>query len=113
MDNSTVVLDTQDNSGKVLTMGLDSGAPALQVSMNLARIFADRTGGAWKNLGRRLEFPCDVVDAKASIDFKMSDSTIVSIPLLDFVTSRVDSGRTCQLAVQSGNAPAGEKAPSY
>lgn len=93
------MLDKQDNSGKVLTIGLDSGAPALQVSINIARIFADRTGAAWKRLGRLLKFPCDVINAKALIDFKMSDNTIVSIPLLDFVTSRIDSGKTCQLAV--------------
>ncbi|KAG8408308.1 hypothetical protein J3459_017913 [Metarhizium acridum] len=104
--NSTVLLGKQGNSGKTLTMGLDSGAPALQVSMDVAKNFADGMGGAWKSLGRIMEFPCDAVDAKASIDFKMSDKTTVSIPLLDLVTSRLDNGKTCQLAVQAGKSPA-------
>lgn len=92
-------------------MGLDSGAPAFQVSVTLAKTVAQKTGGTFK--GPFLHFPCDVVDAKAAIDFKMTDSTTVSVPLLDFVMGKIDNDKTCKLAVQfGGKVPAGKNRSS-
>ncbi|KAF5128670.1 hypothetical protein E5D57_009614 [Metarhizium anisopliae] len=92
--------------GKPLTMGIDSGSPALGVSTGLGRLLMERTGAKFKLNPRVLEFGCDVVDAKASFDFKMSDKTVVSIPLSDLLRSRIDNGKTCQLAVQPFGGPA-------
>ncbi|KJK76295.1 hypothetical protein H634G_08355 [Metarhizium anisopliae BRIP 53293] len=105
--NGAVAMDKGDiENGKPLTMGIDSGSPALGVSMALGRLLMERTGAKFKLNPRVLEFGCDVVDAKASFDFKMSDKTVVSIPLSDFLRSRIDDGKTCQLAVQPFEGPA-------
>lgn len=110
--NSAVAMDKGDiENGKPLTMGIDSGSPALGVSMALGRLLMERTGAKFKLNPRVLEFGCDVVDAKASFDFKMSDKTVISIPLSDFLRSRIDNDKTCQLAVQPFEGPAGEKTP--
>ncbi|KID84321.1 secreted aspartic proteinase [Metarhizium guizhouense ARSEF 977] len=99
--NSAVVMDKGDLvNGEPLTMGIDSGAPAFGVSIALGRLLMDRTGAKFKLYPGVLEFGCDVVDAKASFDFKMSNKTVISIPLSDLLRSRIDNGKTCQLAVQ-------------
>ncbi|EFY96981.1 peptidase A1family protein [Metarhizium robertsii] len=104
-----VVLDKGDlENGKPLTMGIDSGAPAFGVSGALGRLLMPRTGANFKLKPRVLEFGCDVVDAKASFDFKMSDKTVISIPLSDLLWSRIDNGKTCQLAVQGWNGDAAD-----
>jgi hypothetical protein len=110
--NSAVVMDKGGlKDGKPLTMGIDSGSPAFGVSMALGRLLMDRTGAKFKFDPRVLEFGCDVVDAKASFDFKMSNKTVISIPLSDLLRSRIDNGKTCQLAVQPYEGAAGEKTP--
>lgn len=105
------MLDKQNVAGKPLAMGLDSGSPAFQLPTALSEVVAQKTGGTLKNAF--LTFPCAVVDAKAAIDFKMTDKTTVSIPLLDFVMSKLDNDKTCKLAVQfGGKLPAGQNAPA-
>lgn len=106
------MLDGQSGKGQSLTMGLDSGAPALQVPVGLSKIVQAKLGGKFSKQ-RLLEIGCDVVDAKASIDFKMTDNTTIPIPLRDFVMGRLNNGKTCRLALQFGSGVPAGKDPNH
>ncbi|EGX92128.1 candidapepsin-4 precursor [Cordyceps militaris CM01] len=98
--SSETVLDDQSIK-KPLTIGIDSGSPALALKSTLLTIIQDKLQG--KLTGGLLQVGCDVVDANAQLDFNMSDSTTISVPLSDMVIKKIDNDKNCLLAIQAND----------
>ncbi|KAK2593846.1 hypothetical protein QQS21_008461 [Conoideocrella luteorostrata] len=107
--NQTTIVDKDSFRIGNMTVGLDSGCPTLVVSMEIAKKFANKLGGAYTR--SMLQLGCDLVDnTKAALNFVVTNSTVVSVPLHDFVLSRENNGKTCKMAIQTGSSiPAGKK----
>ncbi|KAM3425898.1 hypothetical protein NHJ13734_009828 [Beauveria thailandica] len=86
--SSEVILNNKIAS-RPLSMGIDSGSPALALKDDLFEIVKDKLQA--KPSTNPLEVACDIVDAGATLDFKMTDSTTVSVPLGDMVLKKVDN----------------------
>ncbi|KAM3539400.1 hypothetical protein ARSEF1564_007692 [Beauveria bassiana] len=95
--SSEVVLDNQTTS-RDLSLGIDSGAPGLGLEDDLFEMLEAKLQA--KPSSPLLTVPCDLVDAGASLHFKMTDRTIVSVPLADMLHRKVDSDKNCILALQ-------------
>ncbi|KAM0664290.1 hypothetical protein ACQRIU_006873 [Beauveria bassiana] len=101
--DSEVVLDNQTTS-RDFTLGIDSGSPGLLLEDDLfemleAKLQAKPSSGLMK-------VACDVLDAGASLHFKMTDRTTVSVPLADMLYQKVDSDKNCLLAIEKRRTPA-------
>ncbi|KAM3436030.1 hypothetical protein MY4824_004508 [Beauveria thailandica] len=96
--SSEVILNNQTAS-RPLSMGIDSGSPVLALKNDIFQIVEDKLQA--KPSSSLLEVACDIVDAGASLDFKMTDSTTVSVPLGDLVLKKVDGDKNCVIAIQN------------
>ncbi|KAM3449599.1 hypothetical protein MY3296_006819 [Beauveria thailandica] len=96
--SSEVILNNKTAS-RPLSMGIDSGSPALALKDDLFKIVEDKLQA--KPSTNPLEVACDIVDAGATLDFKMTDSTTVSVPLGDMVLKKVDSDKNCVIGIQN------------
>ncbi|OAA70605.1 candidapepsin-4 precursor [Cordyceps fumosorosea ARSEF 2679] len=84
---SETVLDDQSIK-KPLTIGIDSGWPALVLKSSLYKIVQGKlkaTPGSFA----QMRVSCDLVSANSSLDFKMTDSTTVSVPLGDMLLRKI------------------------
>ncbi|KAK2616789.1 hypothetical protein QQS21_000166 [Conoideocrella luteorostrata] len=96
-DRSQVLLNDKTASSKPLTVGIDTGTPGLCISRDYQSQIAEKMGATVKS--DMLHVSCDVAETKASLDFHMSNKTVISIPLSDFLMKR-DDGKDCLLAIQ-------------
>lgn len=90
-------MDSKSNQGNPVDLGLDSGSAGFRLPPSILQDFTANTGATVN--GDLVEFGCDIIDSGAAIDFHITDNTVISVPLLDFVSGRKDSGRICTLAI--------------
>ncbi|KAK2594853.1 hypothetical protein QQS21_007441 [Conoideocrella luteorostrata] len=103
--SNQTISDKQSLKRRQMTIGLDSGSPALVISTTVAQDLQKTLGGSFEK--NWLHVNCSIVDTQAALNFDMSNQTTVSVPLQDFVSSRKDGGKTCTLAIKlSYNVPA-------
>ncbi|KAF1730512.1 putative aspartic-type endopeptidase opsB [Beauveria bassiana] len=100
--SSEVVLN-KETASRDLTMCIDSGSPALVLKKDLFEIVEAKLQA--KPSSGPLKVACDVVDAGASLDFRLTNSTRVSVPLSDMLLQKVDSGKNCILAIRKSRVP--------
>lgn len=84
-------------------MGLDSGTVSLHLVKGApaTKVFVDSTG-ATAGADGKYRFDCAVVDGGASFEFQVTDQVAISMPLADFVETRLDGGKTCQMLLVRG-----------
>lgn len=104
--SALTLLDQQNVQGQPLSIGLDSGAPGVQLSMGLFKDVMNKLGAGVQQ--QLMTVDCAVVDSKAALDFKMTDSTTISVLLADLVFARLDNGKRCQLVIHPGGRTAGK-----
>lgn len=98
---NAVELSTQDERGRPLRLGVDSGSIGFYLVRGTTRDFVEKTGAVVKD--GSYEFGCDVVNSGAAFDFQITDNTVVSVPLSDYVRERADNGRTCKTLIAATN----------
>lgn len=96
-----VELSTQDSRGQPLALGVDSGSLGFYPVRGTRRDFVAKTGAVIEN--DAYNFPCDVVDKGAAFDFHITDNTVVSVPLSDFVRERAPNSKTCKTFIGATN----------
>ncbi|XWX01990.1 hypothetical protein V2A60_010022 [Cordyceps javanica] len=98
-----VELYTKTETGRPLRMGTDSGSVAVYISKGTAAAqeFVAKTGAVIED--NKYVFGCDVVDSGASLEFQISDATVVSMPLADIVLSKSEDGKTCTMRMAAEN----------
>ncbi|KAM3523871.1 hypothetical protein NHJ13051_004848 [Beauveria bassiana] len=101
--SSEVVLDNQ-TTRRDLRWGIDSGAPGLGLEDDLFEMLEAKLQA--KPSSPLMKVACDLVDAGASLDFKMTDSTRVTVPLGDMLWKRVDSDKNCLLGIHKSRTSA-------
>ncbi|EGX88264.1 candidapepsin-4 precursor [Cordyceps militaris CM01] len=102
--DAPVELYTKGEKGKPLDMGLDSGTVSLHLVKGApaTKVFVDSTG-ATAGADGKYRFDCAVVDGGASFEFQVTDQVAISMPLADFVETRLDGGKTCQMLIAVSN----------
>lgn len=96
-----VDLSTQDSRGQPLAVGVDSGSLGFYPVRGTRRDFVAKTGAVVED--DAYNFPCDEVDKGAAFDFQITDNTVVSVPLSDFVRERAPDGKTCKTFIGATN----------
>ncbi|EFY97922.1 peptidase A1family protein [Metarhizium robertsii] len=96
-----VELSTQDSRGQPLALGVDSGSLGFYPVRGTTRDFVAKTGAVVE--ADAYNFPCDVVAKGAAFDFQITDNTVVSVPLSDFVRERTPDGKTCKTFIAATN----------
>lgn len=86
-------------------MIIESGSPSMALTDDLFEMLEAKL--QVKPSSPLLTVPCDLVDAGASLHFKMTDRTIVSVPLADMLHRKVDSDKNCILALQKSASESG------
>ncbi|KAK2598056.1 hypothetical protein QQS21_005833 [Conoideocrella luteorostrata] len=98
-NRSTSLLNREIAGGEQLSIALDSGAPGLRFRTEVFKEVTKQIGATLNN--GLPTVPCDLVNSKARLDFKMTDSTTISVLLADFVVTRLDNNQQCRLAIIS------------
>ncbi|KAF5120337.1 Aspartic proteinase yapsin-1 [Metarhizium anisopliae] len=104
-----VELSTQDSRGQPLAVGVDSRSLGFYPVRGTRRDFVAKTGAVVKD--DAYNFPCDVVDKGAAFDFQITDNTVVSVPLSDFMRERAPDSKTCKAFIGATNRRPTSKGP--